>query len=427
MNRRSAGPLTHAAAITSPPIVPEPRRTVSTSKLSGLFKTDDAKASDSKLNEALDAMSLAQKLRIKAAETERRGGAKLAEWARKTKNAAISDVIEKTSSVLQMHSDLTVDLALRNQQTTGLLRGLCGRGRELEETEKEYRRLKEKEARLQKELNQRRDRTRAQQDALEAQLSDTKRQISFTWEHLRRLRGDEEAVKMLRLRHGCKGFADAGLNYTTAARAIFSTQRELAESIPGLAVPGDEVFGLTYDAIPFTQEKIEQLRHFLDSLQKNDGKICIQHSQERSQLLGGPRRRSEPARRAAGFGHHPRAQQAAAAAAQSIPASPPPPYTPSAPAGEMNTSTSSNSSSGSCRPSNNRLSHPSAPQATPLARNAANPLRASFLQPIRNEDYPSAIAQLTASAERKRENRRSLPPACGGCVGRLYPELPTNY
>ncbi|CAJ0937636.1 unnamed protein product, partial [Mesorhabditis belari] len=419
MHRRSVGAT--QTAITSPPIVTEPRRVASTSRLGALFRTDESKTKDAKLLDAFKDLTLAQELRIKAAESERSGGNKLAEWAKKTQNSAINDVGAKTSTVLQMHSDATMELALRNQRAIGQLRGLCGRGKELEDSEKEYQRLKEKEAKLQKQLNSRRDRPH---DPLEAQISDVRRQINFTWENIRRLYGDEETIRMMKLRHGCKGIADAGMTYTTAARAIFACLRELTETIPGLTNPGEEIFGMTYEGAPFTQERVEQLKAFLSTLQNND-KLCVQHGQDRSQLLGGVRRRSEPARRTGVFGPNART---AAPSQQHAPASPPPPYTPSAPAGEMERSTTSTTSG----TSSSRLPHlqpiplaaATAPTMTPIARPAPKS-HAPYLQPIRNEDHPTALAQLASSNERRKENRRSLP-ACTGCSGRLYPELPPN-
>ena len=161
----------------------------------------------------------------------------------------------------------------------------------------------------------------------------------------------------------------------------------------------------------------------------------MQHSQERSQLLGAARRRSEPTRRTGVFG--PKRTTASRSTPQQQPASPPPPYTQIASNGEMERSTTvrflwhrnficdleylvgffiritltTNAAwnSNHCVCSDD---DPCSQRYRLYCTYCFNSLfiaaksLAPFLHPIRNDDHPGPLAQLAAAEERRKENRR---------------------
>lgn len=83
------------------------RRTKSDSKIAKLFRNESTYQSDevSQLLSGLGQMSVTSKLNAKSANTQLRGIESIAAWARRSRNSAIDDVMQRTTQLFQMYAE----------------------------------------------------------------------------------------------------------------------------------------------------------------------------------------------------------------------------------------------------------------------------------------------------------------------------------
>ncbi|KAI6213500.1 hypothetical protein M3Y94_00157800 [Aphelenchoides besseyi] len=101
MSRRSAG-NEHIASVDDVDGPPTRRRTTSGSKLGQLFRGNATDSDDiSLLLKGLNDMAVTSKLTAKIADSQLRGVETLERWARRSRNCAIDDVMQRTKRALR--------------------------------------------------------------------------------------------------------------------------------------------------------------------------------------------------------------------------------------------------------------------------------------------------------------------------------------
>ncbi|KAE9552555.1 hypothetical protein FO519_004252 [Halicephalobus sp. NKZ332] len=287
------------------PNVTQRRRTTGSAKLTQLFSKDSESERLNALLHGLEDLSVVSRLASRTADAQKRGSDQLARWAHKSRNAAIDDVMQKSTQIFHMFADKQAQFARDYEHFLAQLRKIMDTEKLVKECEGEVKILIEKEKKLRKELNKGGTifTRRKSSDILllKEQLDRAIMDRQLAERRLDETRTEAEVIKMFRFRHGMMGIADSYRNLASNCQAMFDCQREIAEMVP--AVSTQDVNRMFYEGIPYTRDRLENLRRSLDN------EIPLRYNPPTA-------RRSEPGRNM-GF--------------PEVRGTPPPPYTPTAP------------------------------------------------------------------------------------------------
>ncbi|KAH7725079.1 Zinc-binding alcohol dehydrogenase domain-containing protein 2 [Aphelenchoides avenae] len=388
MNRRSAG--NERNLLVSHSNTPR-RRTTSSSKLGMLFGGGDNEEISSLIT-GINDLSVTSKLTAKSADAQRRGAESLAKWARESRNAAIDDVMQRTTQLFMMYSEKQVQFARDYEHFLQQLRKIADTERRVKAHERDVQRLEDKEYKLKKDIRRGssvfRSRRGADLAVMREQLEKISAEREIAERRLAEARAEAEVIKMFQFRQGMMGIADSYRNLANNCQAIFNCQREITELVP--AVSTQDVTRMLYDGIPYTRERVEEVRRSLES-----GEVPLQYNPPSA------RRRSDPPRRGGG----------AREAARNIMGTPPPPYSATAPtSAELVAPTSRHS------PRDDPPSIHVTPRTRPVDNN-----NASRVPPRTNPNRHSACAITLRSA-----SNAAPPTNANNGSHRIYPELPPN-
>ncbi|KAI6189978.1 hypothetical protein M3Y97_00067000 [Aphelenchoides bicaudatus] len=244
------------------------RRTTSGNKFDKLFRNNSTYQSDevSHLLAGLNQMVVTSKLNAKGANVQLRGVEAIAQWAKKSRNSAIDDVMQRTNQLFQMYTEKQMQFSRDLEHFVQQLRKIVDTERRVMEYEQDVRKKDEKLKRIKHKISKSSlfwkksaadfARLREERDALDNDLELARRRLDAA-------REEAEVVKMFQFRQGMMGIADAYRNLATNCNLIFGCQREITEMVP--AVSTQDVNRMLYDGSPFTRDRVEEVRRSLDN------------------------------------------------------------------------------------------------------------------------------------------------------------------
>ena len=167
----------------------------------------------------------------------------------------MADVVGWTGELLRMQALRQQTFAKDYEHFLRQLSKVADTERRVQVHERALAKLEEKECRLAKQFRRRGDHeSRAQLDRAAGDREEAAQQLAET-------RAEAEVVKMIQLRDGLMGLADAQRALALATHQIFSCQRELAEFVP--AVSTKDIRQMRYEGVPHTRERVAELRRSL--------------------------------------------------------------------------------------------------------------------------------------------------------------------
>uniref|UniRef100_A0A914DG08 Uncharacterized protein n=1 Tax=Acrobeloides nanus TaxID=290746 RepID=A0A914DG08_9BILA len=266
MNRRSAGNERNLLVNTQN----VPRRRTNSEKLplASLLNSSSDEDNLKDLAVGLRKLELANKLVEEAAETQRKGMQKLHKWASKSRNAAIDDVMSHTKELFELKADKTRQWAHDDAHFVREFSKIIETSKNLEKYEDELRRLEAEERKIKKQLRKSSpslfwskkggDLVMLQQkyNQVVAEREDAERE-------LKEKRAEAEVINMYIFRRAMTGMSDSYRNLGKNYLDIFTCQREITEMVP--SVVNQDVNRMIYEGIPYTRERVQELRRSLDN------------------------------------------------------------------------------------------------------------------------------------------------------------------
>uniref|UniRef100_A0A914CHB5 Uncharacterized protein n=1 Tax=Acrobeloides nanus TaxID=290746 RepID=A0A914CHB5_9BILA len=261
MNRRSAGNERNLLVNTQN----VPRRRTNSEKLplASLLNSSSDEDNLKDLAVGLRKLELANKLVEEAAETQRKGMQKLHKWASKSRNAAIDDVMSHTKELFELKADKTRQWAHDDAHFVREFSKIIETSKTLEKYEDELRRLEAEERKIKKQLRKSSpslfwskkggDLVMLQQkyNQVVAEREDAERE-------LKEKRAEAEVINMYIFRRAMTGMSDSYRNLGKNYLDIFTCQREITEMVP--SVVNQDVNRMIYEGIPYTRERVQELR-----------------------------------------------------------------------------------------------------------------------------------------------------------------------
>ncbi|CAD5224242.1 unnamed protein product [Bursaphelenchus okinawaensis] len=236
------------------------------SKLTKLFRNESSYEADevNLLLDGLNEMEITSKFLAKAAESEKRGIDAIASWAKRSRNSAIDDVMQHTAQLFHLFTEKQKQFVRDHDHFVQQLKKIS----EIEYRVREYEKnVHKRETRV---LSIRKQITRSsyfwKKSTTEmAALRRVEDEATLELEKARRrlisAQQEAEVVKMFLFRQGMMGLADSYRILNEHSRTIFNCHREITEMVPALTV--NNINNLTYDGVPFTRERLNEVRRAL--------------------------------------------------------------------------------------------------------------------------------------------------------------------
>ncbi|KAI6237103.1 hypothetical protein M3Y95_00229800 [Aphelenchoides besseyi] len=266
MSRRSAG-NEHIASVDDVDGPPTRRRTTSGSKLGQLFRGNATDSDDiSLLLKGLNDMAVTSKLTAKIADSQLRGVETLERWARRSRNCAIDDVMQRTKELFEMYCKKQMQFAKDFDHFVQELRKIAETERRVQQHEQEVAKQETKVNRLKKQVASSpnslfRKKSRSEREQLRIERDVAVEDLETARHELRNARANMEVAKMFHFRRGWMGISDIHRNLSVNCSQIFGCQREITELVPPIST--QDVYTMLYEDAPRTRERVEEVRRSL--------------------------------------------------------------------------------------------------------------------------------------------------------------------
>ncbi|KAI6186542.1 hypothetical protein M3Y98_00144000 [Aphelenchoides besseyi] len=255
MSRRSAGNQHIASADVVDSLCTRRRTTSGGSKFSQLFRANAADSDEiNLLLKGLNEMAVTSKLTAKIADSQLRGVETLERWARRSRNCAIDDVMQRTKELFEMYCEKQIQFAKDFDHFLQELRKIAETERQVQQYEQEVAKQEAKVNRLKKQVSSSpnslfRKKSRSEREQLRIERDTAIAELEIARHELRNARANME------------GISDIHRNLSVNCRQIFGCQREITELVPPIST--QNVYTMLYEDAPRSRERVEEVRRSL--------------------------------------------------------------------------------------------------------------------------------------------------------------------
>ncbi|KAI6188293.1 hypothetical protein M3Y98_00339500 [Aphelenchoides besseyi] len=251
------------------------RRTTSGSKFSQLFRANAADSDEiNLLLNGLNEMAVTSKLTAKIADSQLRGVETLERWARRPRNCAMDDVMQRTKELFEMYCEKQMQFAKDFDHFLQELRKIAATERQVQQYEQEVAKPEAKVNRLKKQVSSSpnslfRKKSRSEREQLRIERDTVIAELEIARHELRKARANMEVAKMFHFRRGwmarnehkrsvtSTGVSDIHRNLSVNCRQIFGCQREITELVPPIST--QDLYTMLYEDALRSRERVEEV------------------------------------------------------------------------------------------------------------------------------------------------------------------------